>query len=341
MVVTEYMASCLRGADGREVRFMKVNTVLGPIDPGDMGVTLMHEHIANIEWNLARAIPGFYDRDRVVEMFCGEMETLRPYGVKTFVDATPINLGRDVELMRRCSEHSGVQIIACTGLYWQERPFFHMGLEAERLADMMIREIEQGMEGTDSKPGFIKCATQLQPGETETNRNMLRAAALACKATGLPIYTHTQPGSQLAAYQQRVFAEEGVAPEKIAFGHVFAGMQRDYIRGLAEGGSYVGCDQLGFEAGCMEQMADLLADLFQRGHRRQIFLSCDAALWSDFGCTFAKDHRDRDSNPMIGHDLRRKTLFEMLLPMLRQRGVAESVIEDVLVGNPRRFFGGE
>ena len=319
---------------------MKVNTVLGPIDAGEMGVTLMHEHIANIEWNLARAVPGFYDRERVVELFCEEMETLKPYGIKTFVDATPINLGRDVELMRQCAERSGVQIIACTGLYWQERPFFHMGLEAERLAELMIREIQQGMEGTDSKPGFIKCATQLQPGETEANRNMLRAAALASKATGLPIYTHTQPGSRLASYQQRVFAEEGIAPEKIAFGHVFAGMDKTYIRSLAESGAFVGCDQIGFEEEVMEPLADLLAELFQTGLHRQIFLSCDLALWSDFGCTLAPNHRDRGSNPMIGADLRRKTLFAMLLPMLRRRGVAESVIEDVLVNNPRRFFGG-
>lgn len=320
---------------------MKVNTVLGPIDANELGVTLMHEHIANIEWNLAHAFPGFYDRERVVEMFCEEMETLKPYGVKTFVDATPINLGRDVELMRRCSERSGVHIIACTGLYWQERPFFHIGLDADVLAELLIREIEQGMEGTDSKPGFIKCASQLHPGETENNRNMLRAAAIASKATGLPIYTHTQPGSRLGTYQKRVFEEEGVAPEKIAYGHGFASEDSAYIRSLIKDGSFAGCDQLGFEEGeAMEKLADMLADLLKSDLRKGIFLSCDAALWSDFGCTLARNHHDRHTNPMIGYDLRKKNLFEVLLPMLRERAVEEAVITEVLVGNPRRFFCG-
>ena len=91
----------------------------------------------------------------------------------------------------------------------------------------------------------------------------------------------------------------------------------------------------------MERLADLLAELFRSGLQKQIFISCDAALWSDFGCTLAGNHRDRSTNPMIGHDLRKRNLFETLLPMLRQRAVDESVLADVLIGNPRRFFGGE
>ena len=52
---------------------MKISSVLGPIDTRDMGLTLMHEHVVNIDWNFARAFPGFYDREATVEMFCEEM----------------------------------------------------------------------------------------------------------------------------------------------------------------------------------------------------------------------------------------------------------------------------
>lgn len=321
---------------------MKINTVLGPINADEMGVTLMHEHIINVEWNFAHAFPGFYDRERVVEMFCEEMETLKPYGVKTFVDPTPITLGRDVELMRRCSERSGINIIACTGLYWQEHPFFHMGLETEVLAELMIGEIEHGMEGSDSKPGFVKCASQLFPGETENNKNMIRAAAMASKATGLPIYTHTDSSSRLGEYQKRIFEEEGIAPEKIAYGHTFKNRDRNYLENLARGGSFVGCDQLAFTAAdSLPAMADLLAELFRSDLRKQIFLSCDAALRSDFGRTLARNLRDRDTNPLVLRDRRRERLFETVLPMLRERGVSEEAITEVLVDNPRRFFAGQ
>lgn len=324
---------------------MKVNTVLGPIDVNEMGMTLMHEHIINIEWNFAHAFPGFYDRESVVKMFCEEMETLKPYGLKTFVDPTPITLGRDVELMRQCAERSGVNIIACTGLYWQEDPFFHMGVEAEVLAELMIGEIEHGMEGTDIKPGFIKCASQLHPGETENNKNMLRAAAMASKATGLPIYTHTHPASQMGTYQKRIFDEEGISPEKIAYGHAFTGGAGDYVRSLMKGGSFTGCDQLAFAGtgtyASMDHLADLLADLFKTDLRKQIFLSCDAALRSDFGRTLARNLRDRDTNSLVIKDRRKETLFEGLIPALKTRGVSEEIITEVLVENPRRYFGGE
>ena len=324
---------------------MKVNTVLGPVDANELGVTLMHEHIVNIEWNFAHAFPGFYDRESVVEMFCEEMETLKPYGVRTLVDPTPITLGRDVELMRRCSARSGINIIACTGVYWQEHPFFHMGVDADLLAELMIREIERGMEGSDSKPGFIKCASQLQPGETENNKNMLRAAARASKATGLPIYTHTQPTSRMGLYQKQIFGQEGVAPEKIAYGHAFTSADGAYVRELMEKGSYAACDQLAFTGSgvnaSMAQLADLLADLLKSDLRKQIFLSCDAALRSDFGMTLSRKLRDREQNRLVLRNRRREQLFEALLPALRERGVKEAFLTEVLVDNPRRYFSGE
>ena len=321
---------------------MKVNTVLGSVNVNELGVTLMHEHIINIEWNFARAFPGFYDRESVVEMFCEEMEELKPYGVKTFVDATPITLGRDVELLRYCSERAGVNIIACTGLYWHEAPFFHMGLEAEVLAELMIHEIEHGMEGTDSKPGFIKCASQLYPGESENNRNMIRAAAIASNATGLPIYTHSDSSSRLAEYQKQILSDEGISPEKVAFGHTFKLRNLEYIKNLTSDGSYVGCDQLAFSsAESLNALADFLAELLKGDMRKQIFLSCDAALRSDFGRSLAKNLRNRESNSLVIKDCRRDKLFRGLLPKLRERGVNESVIEEVLIGNPQRFFAGK
>ena len=91
-----------------------VNTVLGPVPVSELGVTLMHEHIVNIEWNIARNFPEYYDKESVVEMFCQEAEQLKAYGVRTWVDPTPITLGRDVSLLRECAERSGLNIIACT-----------------------------------------------------------------------------------------------------------------------------------------------------------------------------------------------------------------------------------
>lgn len=322
---------------------MKINTVCGSIDTKDMGLTLMHEHIINIEWNFARAFPGFYDRESVVKMFCDEMETLKPLGVKTFVDATPITLGRDVQLMQECSERSGVNIIACTGLYWQEHPFFHMGVDPNVLAELMIREIEHGMEGTSSKPAIIKCASQLVTGDSENNKNMLRAAAIACKATGLPIYTHTDPASSLGRFQKSVFDEEGIDPHKIAYGHVFSTANQKYLQDLSTDGSFIGCDQIAFsdvEGICTtDEVAACLSSLMKTNLRSQILLSCDAALRSDFGLTLSPTLRDRSKNPMVLKDRRKEMLFDKMLPALRSNGITEDIITELLVLNPRRYFG--
>ena len=75
--------------------------------------------------------------------------------------------------------------------------------------------------------------------------------------------------------------------------------------------------------------------------RKQVFLSCDAALRSDFGRTLARNLRDRDTNSLVLRDRRRERLFEGILPMLRERGVSEEAITEVLVDNPRRFFAGQ
>jgi hypothetical protein len=84
----------------------------------------------------------------------------------------------------------------------------------------------------------------------------------------------------------------------------------------------------------------LLAALFKSELRQQIFLSCDAALRSDFSLTLSRKLRDRDKNSLVLRNLRRDRLFETLLPALRERGIGEEVLQDVLIGNPRRYFCG-
>ena len=84
---------------------MKIQTVLGPIDDSELGFTLMHEHIINIEWNFARAFSDFYDRKSVVDMFAEEAEALKAYGVKTtgvYLDILPMDgHPADPEVCRR------------------------------------------------------------------------------------------------------------------------------------------------------------------------------------------------------------------------------------------------
>src|SRR5687768_3497090 len=77
-----------------------VMTVNGPIDPADMGQTLIHEHIL-VDFIGAEEInPPRWDRDQVIAKVLPFLEEAKNAGCKTFVDCTPNYLGRDVVLLK-------------------------------------------------------------------------------------------------------------------------------------------------------------------------------------------------------------------------------------------------
>lgn len=319
-----------------------VNTVLGPVPVEELGMTLMHEHIVNIEWNIARAFPEYYNREAVVDMFCQEAEILKGYGVRTFVDATPITLGRDVSLLRQCAEKSGMNIISCTGLYWHIQPYFHYGIDPQVLAELMLREVQQGMEGTDSRPGFLKCAGNTAIAGTKIERNMIVATAMVAKETGLPVYTHTQPGTRMALRQKEVFDEYGIPAHKVAYGHTFSVVDEAYIRAIIAGGAWAGCDQLCYAgAGVLDPLdkqLDMVEKLLREDLHKNMFLSCDWGVRSDFGGTLTAARAERVRKPPHATTRRWKVLFETVLPELEKRGIPREKLMEVLIDNPRRYF---
>lgn len=97
------------------------------------------------------------------------------------VDGTPIDLGRDATLLKEVSELSGVKIVASTGFYYlQSIEAFNNSLQ--ELAEWLIKECKNGINGTDIKPGILKCATG-NMGKTEDNLKKLSAMGIIQKET--------------------------------------------------------------------------------------------------------------------------------------------------------------
>ena len=96
-----------------------VNTVLGPMETSEMGRTLMHEHAVCFDIALKKAFgKKWVDEDAAIELIVKELKAAKEYsGIQTIVDATPINSGRDVKILKQVSEESGVNILAATGLF--------------------------------------------------------------------------------------------------------------------------------------------------------------------------------------------------------------------------------
>lgn len=319
---------------------MKINCVAGQIDTSELGLTLMHEHVGNFYTEMMKNFPDWADPDQVAQAFKESMDVIKPYGLKTFVDATPINLGRDMDIIRKAAEAAEVNILCSTGFYNMEAPWISArpgALVPELMAKWMIREAKDGIAGSGIYPAQIKCATDKSTGYSEANRAMLKAAALTHKETGLPIYTHTTPGDgKMGLYQQEVFDEMGVEPHRVVIGHSFDSCNPDYIEQLIKNGTYVGCDRIGLEIVTpIQGIIDTLIVLIKKGYADHIMLSHDASVFTDFAFSFSP--KLRVNNPIIiGYD----AIFTKVLPGLRAAGVSEDTINLMMVENPRRFYEG-
>lgn len=106
---------------------MKVRTILGDIDDNEIGITLPHEHICCYSEYLHQMAGNLYlDKETLDRNSIEYLKELKEkYSLRTFVDCTPVNIGRDVDLLKRVSKESGVNIICSTGFYYTEETLLH------------------------------------------------------------------------------------------------------------------------------------------------------------------------------------------------------------------------
>ncbi len=307
----------------------KINSVLGSIDTNELGFTLMHEHVLVMSWSMRQAFPGWLDRDAFLQKAVSDLRATGKAGVATLVDVTPINLGRDIHLVREVAEKSGMQIIAATGFYWMDEPFL-MGWEADRLVEFMLPDIEKGIQGTDVKAGIIKCATDA-PGVTEYNRKLLQAAARLHRATGVPITTHTSSAHRNGLDQQALLREEGVDLSRVVIGHCGDTEDLDYLEKVLSAGSFLGMDRFGLDILLpTDKRVAVVAELCRRGYADRMVLSQDASCHMDWFPAGALE--------MFVPDYHHRFICFSVLPALREQGVSEEQIRLMTVDNPRRIF---
>jgi phosphotriesterase-related protein len=322
-----------------------VQTVLGPIPVAELGRTLIHEH-------LYIAFPGSelendgFNRRAFLDQAVRRMKDLVALGVKTLVDPCPIELGRDPELMAEVSQRSGINVVCTTGFYFEELglPIYWRFRSAEEIAELYIREIEHGIGNTGIKPGAIKAASG-KPTISAQEEKFLSAAAMASKATGLPIITHTEDG-HCGPDQQKIFSSHGAALHQCLIGHSCGNPDPAYHRKIVDGGTYIGFDRIGAPQFVKDAVrADNVKHLVDSGHAHRLLLSQDRIC----GVRGKPFHPLPEKILPKVEALKRAAewpapqtyLFTHFLPMLRQRGIDDATIDRILDDNPRRFFAGE
>lgn len=307
----------------------QVETALGAIDVEDIGMCLMHEHIIIADWDMRSNYDDYVDIEKEVPKAVQSLNAARERGVKTIVDLTPINLGRDIHSIRAVSEATGVNVICPTGFYWTEEPWMH-GWDAEYLSKYMIRDITRGILDTGIKAGIIKCATD-HTGVDEFNTKLLKATALAHRETGTPISTHTTVANTSAKDQVSTFKEFGVDMSRVVIGHLGDSTDIDYLEGILASGCFIGMDRFGLEAFLpTDERVKTVATLCEKGYAGQMVISHDSCSFQDF---FDGEYIEQFAPNWCYEHVPRD-----VLPALAAAGVSQADIDTMMVTNPKKVF---
>jgi phosphotriesterase-related protein len=318
----------------------QVETARGPVDSGDLGTTLMHEHVFVLNEAIRLNYPGDWDEEARLADAAAKLNALRQRGCATIADPTVIGLGRDIRRIQQVAARTDLNIIVATGLYtYDEVPFYFRYRGAQRrsaatdpMTALFVADLTEGIAGTGVKAAFLKCAIE-EKGLTPGVERVLRAVGSAHAQTGAPITVHTHPASGSGLAAMEVLAEEGADLTRVVMGHSGDSADLDYLTTLADAGCLLGMDRFGLDViAPFEQRVDTVAELARRGYADRMVLSHDAACYIDWFrpdviAGFAPSWH-------YGH------LFDDVLPALLDRGVTEAQLETMLVANPRRYFSG-
>jgi len=312
----------------------KINSVLGPIDTADLGFTLMHEHFMVVNPAMRLAFPDWINRETIIANTVKELKIAKDNGVQTVVEVTPINLGRDIHLIREVAEKADIQTIVSTGFYYTEDPFFSYW-STDKLVEKLLPEIQKGIQGTEIKAGIIKCGTG-KLGVTQTNRKLLEMASRLHLATGLPITTHTEPSKRNGLDQLDVFEAENVDLSRVIIGHCDDAFNLNYIEELMNRGCYICFDRFGMREilPSDDERIECLLRLLEMGYENKIVVSHDCSNHNDM----APIDEFHEAKTNILPDWRFYHLPRDVIPILREKGVKDKQIQMMTVENPKKIF---
>ena len=259
-----------------------VSSIRGLIRSDEIGTTLMHEHIVWLTPGIRESWPDTFDEDACIKISGQKLNELASRGIRTIVDLTPPDAGRDLRILKKIQETTSINLIPCTGIY-HFLPFYWIFKNADDMASFFIKDIKEGMQGTDIPASIIKLATDTLSGDLDAeHEKCLRAGARAHRATGVSITTHTGPPF-VGIDQQRVFLDEGVDLTRVIMSHVGDTADTDLNKRLMDAGSTIGMDRFGlYRQISFDERVDTVAQLCRDGYADRMVLSHDHWCWHDW-----------------------------------------------------------
>src|ERR1041384_7902111 len=302
--------------------------VLGPIKPENLGVTLVHEHVMADFIGAAETGRHRYKVDEVVAKAKPFLLDLKKVGCSTFVDCTPVYLGRDARVLKQLATETGMNILTTTGYYGAFEELFlpeHAYTEtAEQLSARWVNEWKNGIDDTGVRPGLIK--TSVDTGRLRPiYKKILTAVAQTHLQTGLTISVHT--GNGVAALEEiELFKKNGVSPTAYRWVHAQNEKDKDIHLRAAKQGAWIEFDGINDSVpGNIEEHVAFVKHMKDNGFLNQVLISQDAG-WYHVG------------EPNGGNFRGVTGLFTKFVPALKSAGFTTADVDQLLVKNPGESF---
>jgi phosphotriesterase-related protein len=316
------------GEAGERMCSRYIQTVNGRVAVDALGLILPHEHLfTDLRGpqapGYARAEPA--DVGRVMTPY---LAAAHAAGVTALVECSTAGVGRNIAGLRYLASLTPIHIVAPAGVYRDAFiPPALRHMSTEQLSSLWVRELNEGVDGTDIRAGFIKLSVS-DDGPTELEVRNLKAAAQASWLTGAAVASHTPSGAQALA-QMKILEAAGLDLERFIWVHAQLEANPSLHREAARRGAYVEFDAVGAEWQSQSVMVDYVLALIDVGFANKVLLSHDAGWY---------DPSQTDGRPE-GHGIRGFTaLLEEFIPALRARGVTDDLIRLMTVANPARAF---
>lgn len=343
---------------------LSVRTVLGDVPSSALGIVLPHEHVHCSQLAVFASPSTDRDRTEAYERVTPDnahkirQEPLRNLdnifldggnsvekelldfarlGGRTLVELTPVGACRNVHEIMRLSRVTGLHLVAGTGYYVEKAHPPEVADHDERwLASQMVKDIEDGIDGTQARAGVIGELGTSNP-IAASERKVLAAAVIAQHETGRSIVVHVQPPAWRGHDVLDILFREGGSPNQIALAHINSTIEPGlaYHRELLSRGVTVMYDgfglvwdfpSLGLKVPSDEQRTEAVVELVRDGFAQQLLLSQDV-------CT--KVHLARFCGPGYSH------LVRDILPRLKERGLSDGHLHQLISANPATFLAKE
>lgn len=285
------------------------------------GYILMHEHMTI---DLSGQKHNLDCKVDCIDEITKEMKKLYSKGVRNIVEVTNRGMGRNVKNIVKISKESGINFICSTGFYKEPfLPDYVYEMDKEEIAELLINDIEIGIDGTGIKAQLLGEIGTSKDHMTKEEEKIFESVVIAHKKTGVPISTHTTLGTN-ALGQIEFFEKNNVDLSKVNIGHVDLSGDVQYIIEILSKGVYISFDTIGKNNYLLDsKRVEMLKILQDMNLLNKVFLSQDIS---------------RKSNMEFMGGIGYSYIFDSFIPMLKEKGITDESLDLMLHKNPMNFF---